>query len=250
MAHEALLDLLGDTAWGDLDTLVLDLPPGTGDIVLTTLQDIPVDGVVLVSTPYPTALDDTDRSATLFREKAVPILGAVVNMAGFTCPSCGDEHALFGDDATAETDVPVLAELPFDESMQDPTEDLPSGVDGLVASVSERADEVGFDLPENPLNVAGVPAGVRVELVTEELAALDAGDELTVVTDQEPTALLAAVGAEPDGHGECGCGHGNGEERSGSSAVADVEVHQVGREEWAIRVEKGEAASADECVAD
>jgi ATP-binding protein involved in chromosome partitioning len=250
MAHEALLDLLTDTAWGDLDTLFLDLPPGTGDIVLTTLQDVPVDGVVLVTTPYPTAVDDTGRSATLFRENGIPILGAVVNMAGFTCPTCGDDHELFDHDAVGDLDVPVLAELPFDESMRDPTTALPDDIRTIAKAVDESLADAGFDVPENALDVSNIPAGIRLELVTDEFAALDPGEELTVLNDRNPDSLLAALGADghrdgPERHEACQCGHEHAHEGSTSDEspdlgpVEDVEVSQLGPEEWAFRVRKG-----------
>jgi ATP-binding protein involved in chromosome partitioning len=265
MAHEALLDLLTDTAWDDLDTLVVDLPPGTGDIVLTTLQDVPVDGVVLVTTPYPTAVDDTGRSATLFRENGVPILGAVVNMAGFTCPTCGDDHDLFGHD-DIDLDVPILADLPFDDSMRNPTTALPEKITSLAASVDESLADAGFDVPESALDVSGLPAGIRLELVTDEFAALDPGEDLTVVTDQHPDSLLAALGADgPSSHwGDtekphegCQCDHNHSHEGMEPDAetdhgpVEDVEVNQLGPEEWAFRVWKGvERDYPSECAAD
>jgi len=238
MAHEALLDLLGDTAWGDIDTLVVDLPPGTGDIALTTLQDVPVDGVVFVTTPYPTAVADTGRSVQLFRESGVPVLGAAVNMAGFTCPTCGDDHDLFGGDAAGDLDVPVLAEVPFDEEVQVPDPPLPDAVADLVAGVRDRLGEAGFEIPDNALDVSGLPAGIRLELVTEEFGALDPGERLHVLTDGDPESLLAAVEG-----GGCECGHGHGHDREGGTATAagpvgDHGIQQVDVDTWALRLEK------------
>jgi ATP-binding protein involved in chromosome partitioning len=265
MAHEALLDLLTDTAWDGLDTLVVDLPPGTGDIVLTTLQDVPVDGVVLVTTPYPTAVDDTDRSATLFRENGVPILGAVLNMAGFTCPTCGDDHDLFGHDDIG-LDVPVLAELPFDDSMRDPTTPLPEELSSLAETVDETVDDAGFDVPDDALDVGGLPAGIRLELVTEEFAALAPGESLTVCNDREPDSLLAALGAEGGDHSThgghhgshdgCQCGHSNTHEGTETETeslgpVEDVAVKQLGPDQWAFRVQKGvDSSEVDERAVD
>jgi ATP-binding protein involved in chromosome partitioning len=124
MAHEAVDELLTDAAW-DVDTLVLDLPPGTGDIVLTTLQSFLVDGAVFVTTPFPTATGDTERSTALFREEGVPVFGAVVNMVGFTCPTCGDKHTPFGSEP--DLSRAVLAELPIDDSLRS-TEKCPSSL--------------------------------------------------------------------------------------------------------------------------
>jgi hypothetical protein len=104
---------------------VVDLPPGTGDVVLTALGALPIDGVVLVTTPYPTSVGDTSRSAALF-EEGVPVLGTAVNMCGFTC-ECGREHDLFPEGDPAEAlDQPVLAELPFDDAIRDTDGPLPA----------------------------------------------------------------------------------------------------------------------------
>jgi ATP-binding protein involved in chromosome partitioning len=73
MAHDALTELLEDTAWSDRDVLVVDLPPGTGDVVLTMLQEFSVAGALLVTTPFPTSLSDTGRSAALLKENGVPV---------------------------------------------------------------------------------------------------------------------------------------------------------------------------------
>lgn len=81
----ALRQVHEETAWSDPDTIVVDLPPGTGDVVLTTLQDVPVDGVVFVTTPFHAAVSDTHRSLQLFRENDVPVLGVVSNMDEFVC---------------------------------------------------------------------------------------------------------------------------------------------------------------------
>lgn len=252
MAHEALLDLLTDTAWDGLDTLVVDLPPGTGDIVLTTLQDVPVDGVVLVTTPYPTAIDDTGRSATLFRENGVPILGSVVNMAGFTCPTCGDDHDLFDHDAVDSLNVPVLEELPFDASMRDPTGSLPERLEQLTESVQQKVVESGLEIPKNPLDVRDLPAGVPEELVTEEFAALDSGQELWIRTDRPPDVLLSAPDdhndrdGETHEHGQCCCEHdqGGGPRQKSSELLSDresveaIDIQQKGPAEWVARIEK------------
>jgi ATP-binding protein involved in chromosome partitioning len=229
MAHEAVQDLLTDTAW-DVDTLVLDLPPGTGDIVLTTLQEIPVDGVVLVTTPFPTAASDTDRSATLFADQGVPVLGAVVNMAGFTCPTCGDEHAPFGHDPEVEADV--LAELPIDEDLREVDDEPPGEFQELAGTVRERLVEARpFTVPESALDVRGIPDRARFEQVCAEFDACDPGEELYLVTEREPGPVADVLADETD------------------SPEPAVETMRRGPEEWAIRIEKRapvEAGVADD----
>ena len=224
MAHEVVQDLLTDTAW-DVDTLVLDLPPGTGDIVLTTLQEIPVDGVVLVTTPFPTAASDTDRSATLFEEQGVPVLGAVVNMAGFTCPTCGDEHAPFGSDPAVDADV--LAELPIDEDLREVADDPPAQFPALAGTVRERlTDARPFTVPDDALDVRGVPDRARFEQVCTEFDACEPGEELYLVTEREPGPVADVLAEETD------------------SLEPTVETLRRGPEEWAIRIQKRAPAGA------
>lgn len=258
MAHEALLDLLTDTAWNGLDTLVVDLPPGTGDIVLTTLQEVPVDGVVLVTTPYPTAIEDTGRSATLFEEHGIPILGAVANMDGFTCPSCGDAHDLFDHEAIEELDLPVLAELPFDTSLRDPTGSIPDRIDELAERVQRGLTEAGLEVPDSVLDVRDLPGAVPNELVAEEFAALEGGEELWIRTDRDPETVLSALAGSggkdlSHGHGACTCGYADESHQdpsadalSDSRAIEAVDIQRTGPQQWVARIERasGERSAA------
>src|SRR5258705_5059781 len=88
---------LKDVDWGELDALVVDLPPGTGDAPLTLMQQVPVTGGVIVTTPQDVALLDVGRGIAMFAQVATPVLGIVENMAGYTCPSCGPHDAIFGE---------------------------------------------------------------------------------------------------------------------------------------------------------
>jgi len=204
MAQEAVLELLGDAAWRDLDTLVLDLPPGTGDVPLTVLQAVPVDATVLVTTPFETATSDTARSATLFREQGVPVLGAVHNMASFVCPSCGDAHAPFddgGDDSgdSGGLDVDVLAELPLDERLRDATGVVPDEFRALADAVATALDDAGgIDLPEHALDLRGVPDRARHDQLRAEYDALAPGEPLYVEIDTDPRPLATAVADHHD----------------------------------------------------
>jgi ATP-binding protein involved in chromosome partitioning len=98
MATGALEQLLRQTAWDDLDYLVVDLPPGTGDIQLTLAQRVPVTGALIVTTPQDLALIDAKKAVTMFQKVGVPILGIVENMAVYCCPNCGHSEAIFGAD--------------------------------------------------------------------------------------------------------------------------------------------------------
>lgn len=196
MAHEALTDLLADTAWGDLDYLVVDLPPGTGDVVLTALQSVPLAGVLLVTTPDPSAVGDAVRSEALFREEGVPVLGAVTNMTAATCPECGTEHAVFrGADAGEAFRSPVLAEFPVDDALRDPATAGDRAAD-LAATVADAVDGDDDPLPPDTLDLRGVPARAVGEQLAVEAGALDAGESLTAVLDTPPDEHLAAAGLD------------------------------------------------------
>ncbi|ACL62041.1 iron-sulfur cluster carrier protein ApbC [Methylobacterium nodulans] len=117
MVQSALTQLLREVAWGELDILVVDMPPGTGDAQLTLAQATPLAGAVIVSTPQDLALIDARRGVTMFRRVEVPILGIVENMATFICPNCGTASPIFGHGgARHEAErlgVPFLGEVPL-----------------------------------------------------------------------------------------------------------------------------------------
>jgi len=117
MVTSALQQLLGDTLWGELDYLVIDLPPGTGDIQLTLAQRIPVSGAVIVTTPQDIALLDARRAVNMFRKVGVPVLGVVENMSTHICTACGHEEAIFGhgggEQMAKDFEIPLLGQLPL-----------------------------------------------------------------------------------------------------------------------------------------
>jgi ATP-binding protein involved in chromosome partitioning len=117
MIQSALLQMLREVAWGDLDVLVVDMPPGTGDAQLTMAQQVPLSGAVIVSTPQDLALIDARKGIAMFQKVEVPLLGLVENMSHFICPNCGTSHDIFGHGgARAEAEkigVPFLGEVPL-----------------------------------------------------------------------------------------------------------------------------------------
>jgi ATP-binding protein involved in chromosome partitioning len=121
MVHGAVRQLLRDTVWGELDYLVVDLPPGTGDAQLTLIQSVPLAGVVIVTTPQDVALLDGVKGIQMFRKLGVPVLGLVENMSGFTCPHCQHETAIFskggGEREAERLKIPFLGAVPLDPSM-------------------------------------------------------------------------------------------------------------------------------------
>jgi ATP-binding protein involved in chromosome partitioning len=117
MVMSALSQMLKDVAWGELDVLVVDMPPGTGDAQLTMAQQVPLAGAVIVSTPQDLALIDARKGLNMFRKVNVPVLGLVENMSTFICPHCGQPSNIFGHGgARAEATrlgVPFLGEVPL-----------------------------------------------------------------------------------------------------------------------------------------
>jgi ATP-binding protein involved in chromosome partitioning len=117
MLHGAISQFLRDTEWGPLDFLVIDMPPGTGDIALTLSQLLPLTGAVVVCTPQDVALLDAVKAIAMFRKVHIPLLGMVENMSYFICPDCGHRYNIFGSGGAqrraAELDVPFLGEVPI-----------------------------------------------------------------------------------------------------------------------------------------
>ena len=142
LVDEFLKQLLGDVSWGPLDYLVVDLPPGTGDAQLSLVQNLPVAGAVIVTTPQEVAVDDAARGLTGFARYDVPVLGVVENMAWFRCPDCGEVHEPFGEGGgetlAAEFEVPVLGRLPLDPVVDTLDEDDPSGPPGVSVPLVGR----------------------------------------------------------------------------------------------------------------
>jgi ATP-binding protein involved in chromosome partitioning len=122
MASSAMMQMIEKADWGALDVLVIDLPPGTGDIQLTMAQKLKPDGAVIVSTPQDLALIDARRAVAMFGEVGVPILGLVENMSGYICPHCGESSDPFGNggaeaEATA-LGIPFLGRIPLDIALR------------------------------------------------------------------------------------------------------------------------------------
>ena len=134
MVTQALEQLLKDTRWRDLDYLVVDLPPGTGDIQLTLAQKVPVTGAVIVTTPQDIALIDARKGLKMFEKVGIPILGVVENMSIHVCPKCGHESHIFGEGGAArmckDYGTELLGQLPLDSAIR---EQADSGKPTLVA---------------------------------------------------------------------------------------------------------------------
>jgi ATP-binding protein involved in chromosome partitioning len=118
MVMKALEQFLGDVKWGDLDYMIIDLPPGTGDAQLTMTQRVPLSGAIVVTTPQDVALIDARKGLAMFRKVSVPVLGIVENMSYYICRHCGKREEIFGHGGGAKTaemlNVPFLGEIPID----------------------------------------------------------------------------------------------------------------------------------------
>ena len=126
MVTSALSQLLHQTTWHDLDYLIVDMPPGTGDIQLTLSQQVPVSGAVIVTTPQDIALLDARKGLAMFRKVSVPVLGVIENMSTHVCSACGHEESIFGAGGgaqmAADFDVELLGQLPLDARIRQQTD--------------------------------------------------------------------------------------------------------------------------------
>jgi ATP-binding protein involved in chromosome partitioning len=151
MLHGALIQLLRDVRWGELDYLVLDLPPGTGDIPLTLAQQVRAAGVVLVTTPQDVSLSDVIKAKLMFDKVHIPVLGIVENMSSFACPHCGQTTDIFasggGEKAAAQMRIPFLGRVPIDLAIRE------GGDEGVPIVVGK---------PDSPQSAALVQLAKRV----------------------------------------------------------------------------------------
>lgn len=172
MLGKALEQMLNDTLWDELDYLIVDLPPGTGDIQLTLCQKIPVSGAVIVTTPQDLALIDVRRACEMFNKLNVPIFGVVENMSIYHCSKCGHEEKIFGEGAAAllsqEYGMDFLGFLPLDMKIREQTD---SGNPPVVAepesqysqTFSEIAQKIISNLAQRPKDYSGKFPKIVVE---------------------------------------------------------------------------------------
>jgi ATP-binding protein involved in chromosome partitioning len=123
MIHGAIQQFLRDVAWGELDYLLVDLPPGTGDAQLSIVQLVPLTGAVIVTTPQAVALLDSKKGLAMFQKVHVPLFGIVENMSYFLCPHCNEKTEIFsrggGQEAAKKLEVPFLGEIPIDPAIRE-----------------------------------------------------------------------------------------------------------------------------------
>jgi len=117
MLHKTMEQFLGNVEWGELEYLIVDLPPGTGDVQLSLCQIIPITGAVIVSTPQDVALNVAQKAIAMFKKLNAPILGIIENMSVYVCPHCGKREDIFGSGGARKTaerlSIPFLGEIPL-----------------------------------------------------------------------------------------------------------------------------------------
>lgn len=172
MASTALQQLMRDTRWHDRDVVIVDLPPGTGDIQLTLAQKIPVTGIVVVTTPQEAAIADARKAIAMFQKVALPVLGIIENMAHYICPHCHHSDAIFGHgggEALAATHgVKMFGRIPLLRTIQEQADEgRPTVIAEPDAPVTQAFLTIAKQLLETmaalPRSYAGVMPGVRVE---------------------------------------------------------------------------------------
>jgi len=161
MLAKMIDQFLHQVDWGELDVLVLDLPPGTGDVQITLTQSAPITGAVIVTTPSELALEDVRRGVRMFRDTELPIVGLIENMSAFTCDSCGHTEAIFGqgggEKTAASLDLPFLGCVPLDPRLRQCADEGTPMVDAM---------------PDAPASVAlkGIAEDILQRLAGEDAA--------------------------------------------------------------------------------
>jgi ATP-binding protein involved in chromosome partitioning len=155
MVHKVLTQLIEDVEWGELDYMIIDMPPGTGDTQLTVLQSLPLTGSVIVTTPQAVAVDDARKGLRMFGEHETNVLGIVENMSGFRCPDCGSYHDIFGEGGGKElaekNDLPFLGGIPIDPSIRT------GGDEGKPVVMTEGETGDAFrEMTSNVANMIGI----------------------------------------------------------------------------------------------
>jgi len=173
MLNKALRQFFADVRWGDLDYLVVDLPPGTGDVPLSIAQLVTVGAAVIVTTPQDVAVADVLRAKTMFDTLKIPVAGLIENMAGFTPPGGGEPIPVFGqgggEKAAKRLNVPLIGALPIDQRMSN------QGDEGTPMVLADPQSDIALKLLELAQNVAG-----RLSVLAVQRSAQDGGGSIQV----------------------------------------------------------------------
>jgi ATP-binding protein involved in chromosome partitioning len=167
MLHGAIQQFFRDVRWRDIDYLLVDMPPGTGDIALSLSQSVPVAGAVVVTTPQAVSLADTRRAVAMYRKLNIPPLGLVENMSHFVCPGCGRESDIFGkgggEQLATDMNIPFLGRIPLHEPVRtggdqgvpvvigDPQSAPARALSEIAERIAQRVSIASFARKEIPL---------------------------------------------------------------------------------------------------
>jgi ATP-binding protein involved in chromosome partitioning len=166
MVAGTIRQLLADVEWGELDYLLVDLPPGTGDAPMSLAQLAPVAGVVIVTTPHHIAANIAGKSVQLFRRLNAPIMGVIENMAGFACPKCGEVTQIFagttGEELSVQLKVPYLGSVPLDPSVSEASD---NGVPSIIARPDRPQSKAFKDIAGKLAQQASIMALTRKDLI-------------------------------------------------------------------------------------
>jgi len=199
MIMKAIEQFLRDILWGDLDILVIDMPPGTGDAQLTLAQSVPVTAGITVTTPQEVSLDDSRRSLDMFKKLHIPIAGLIENMSGFICPNCGEESDIFGMGTTEpvakEYDTQVLARIPIEPAVR------VGGDTGMP---------VVYHKPDSETAKRYQSAASELLKFVDKVHAEDLADNSAIQPTTPPGVSACSTAAAPQGGhnhggGSCGC---------------------------------------------
>ncbi len=165
MLHKMIQEFLGRVEWGELDYLVIDLPPGTGDVQLSLCQTIPLTGAVIVSTPQDLALEVASKAILMFRKLKAPILGIIENMSYHHCSHCGQRDDIFGHggarEASEKTDIPFLGEIPLDAHIRVSSDGgRPVALESSDSPAARAFHEIAGRLAER-ISLANAAAGTQ-----------------------------------------------------------------------------------------
>jgi len=167
MLHKALEQFVSDVYWGALDVLLLDLPPGTGDVTLSLLEFLPSTALLVVTTPQPAAQTVAARVGRMARDMRVPVAGVVENMSSLVCSSCGEQTPLFGSGGggrlAGQLGIPLLAQIPLDQSLREAGDaGVPVVVHAPESASALALARLAVVLPESRRSLAGVPLQLTV----------------------------------------------------------------------------------------
>lgn len=158
MLHSAVTTFVRDIAWGDLDYLIIDMPPGTGDVALSLSQLLPLSGAVIVCTPQEVALIDAIKSVAMFEKVKIPILGLIENMSSFICPDNGKRYDIFGkggaEEYAKQSEIPFLGEIPINIQLRERGDAGKMGANFDDPNVGPYLEKIAYQLVVNMAQIA------------------------------------------------------------------------------------------------